>query len=88
MPCEWAGGKVAADFLGRSRDFVEDRALPWQPKPEPGRVRYRMLFSGPHKRSRREYYMADVRNLLIDPPRQRSSSIEYAPRFHREGTAA
>jgi len=54
----------------------------------PGLVRYRFLYSGPNKRSRREYYMEDVRALLTDPSRKRGPSFGFTPKFHREGTAA
>jgi hypothetical protein len=59
----WLGGKNAGAYLGYSRDWVEVRALPWQPHPIDGRVRYRkMRGSGDRK-----YFRPDLDLFLEDP---------------------
>lgn len=83
MKREWAGCKDAADYLGVSRDYIEDRATPWPAPAVLGLVRFRLLRSGPGKKPRRRYGMEDVRALLFDPPRAHAPRIEFGPRFHQ-----
>jgi hypothetical protein len=61
----WLCGESAGEYLDCSRDFVEQRAVPW-PKDDsliPGKARY-LLFG---KKEERRYYRPDLDNLLVRP---------------------
>lgn len=57
---QWFGGKDAGAYLGYSRDWVEVRALKWEDKPVPGKIRYKTV-KGPGDR---KYCRADLDAFL------------------------
>jgi hypothetical protein len=59
--CMWLGGKDAGIYLGRSRDWVEIRAIPWSDEPVPGRIRYGLdADNGGHR-----YYVPDLDAMVL-----------------------
>lgn len=59
----WLGGRDAGAYLGYSRDWVEIRAIKWQPEHVPGRVRYKKN----RQNGDRKYYVPDLEWFLESP---------------------
>ncbi len=65
----WLGGKDAGIYLGKSRDWIEVRAIPWQDDPIPGKIRYGV----DRDNLERRYAVADLDAMVICPgPGKRS----------------
>jgi hypothetical protein len=56
----WLGSKEAGRYLGFSADWVEVRAIPWQPEYVEGRIRYKTSKTD----GRRRYYVRDLEGQL------------------------
>jgi hypothetical protein len=56
----WLGGRDAGAYLGYSRDWVEIRAIKWQPDHVPGRIRYKKN----KENGDRKYYVPDLDSFL------------------------
>lgn len=61
----WLGGRDAGIYVGRSRDWVEIRALAWQDEWIRGRIRYQLDVDSGDRR----YFVEDL-DLLQEPPRK------------------
>lgn len=61
----WLGGRDAGIYCGRSRDWVEIRALAWEDEPVRGRIRFQLDVDSGDRR----YFVADL-DLLQEPPRK------------------
>lgn len=77
----WLGGKDAGLYIGCSRDYVEQRALPWRDDYVPFKVRFKMLVGDPVGQPTRKYYRPDLDALLVVP--KTPSRGTYRPRFRR-----
>jgi hypothetical protein len=77
----WLGGKEAGMYIGFSRDYVEDRAVPWRDHHVPYKVRYRHVIGDEGGQPTRRYYRPDLDALLVSP--QSPSRGSYSPRFHK-----
>ena|ERR1035441_9353278 len=62
----WLGAKDAGAYVGRSPDWVEDRALEWplDEKPIQGRIRFQWLRDRPNDRGTRRFYRPDIDRFL------------------------
>jgi hypothetical protein len=58
----WLGGKDAGAYVGRSRDWAETCATPWDDEPVPGRIRYK------YEGADRRYYRPDLDAKLTLKP--------------------
>jgi len=58
----WLGGKDASIYVGKSREWIEIKALEWplDDKPFQGRIRYQWLRDKPNGLGVRRYYRADL----------------------------
>lgn len=61
----WLGGRDSGIYIGRSRDWVEIRALAWQDSPARGRIRYMVDVTTGDRR----YFVEDLDHMQ-EPPRQ------------------
>ena len=66
-------GQSAGDHLDCSRDYIEERAVPWIEGADPivGKVRYKWF----GKKRERRYFVPDLDNLLEVP------HVGFAPKF-------
>jgi len=67
-PRLWMSGKDAALFVGRSRDSIEKRAVPWTPEYVPKKIRYVHLQMDKGGEIERRYYKPDLDGWLMVPP--------------------
>jgi hypothetical protein len=65
----WLGGRDAGIYLGKSRDWVEVRALPWQDDPIPGKIRYGV----DRDNLERRYFVADLDSMVVRPGQGKQS---------------
>jgi len=77
----WLGGKEAGMYIGFSRDYVEDRAVPWQDDLIPFKVRFKHVIGNEGAEPVRRYYRPDLDALLVNP--QTPSRGAYRPRFNK-----
>jgi hypothetical protein len=68
-------------YLGFSRDYIEDRAIPWQEDYLPFKVRYKHAIGEPGGQPTRRYYRPDLDALLASP--KTPSRGVYRPRFQK-----
>ena len=64
----WLGGRDAGIYVGRSRDWIEIRALAWQDDWARGRIRYQLDVDSGDRR----YSVVDL-DLLQEPPRKHNA---------------
>jgi hypothetical protein len=71
----WLGGEDAGRYLGHCRDWIEDRALEWQPHPVAGKIRFKFdRPSGKAKKGKpgikgkklRRYIVADLEPMNVE----------------------
>ena len=79
----WLGGKDASIYVGKSREWIEIKALEWplNDKPVPGRIRYQWLRDQPSELGVRRYYRADldaIRHWSADVTRGRPARSRQA----------
>lgn len=67
----WLGGEDAGRYLGHCRDWIEERALEWQPTPVAGKIRFK--FDRPTKKGSgikgkklRRYVVADLEPMNLN----------------------
>jgi hypothetical protein len=63
--CRWFSLSTAAKYLDVSEDTVNRRGIPWQEKPAPGRLRWKLLKLGEGTRMERRYFRDDLDTLLV-----------------------
>jgi hypothetical protein len=61
--------KQAAQYLVVSASTIERRSIPWQPDPQPGKIRTRWLILKEGGKELPRYYGPDVVALLSERPR-------------------
>lgn len=67
-PRVWLGGKDAGLYIGRSRDAVEKRAIPWRDEYVEKKVRYKLLQMDADGETERRYFKPDLDKWLLIPP--------------------
>lgn len=67
-PRVWLGGKDAGLYIGRSRDAVEKRAIPWCEQYVDKKVRYKLLQMDTGGEAERRYFKPDLDKWLLIPP--------------------
>lgn len=67
-PRLWMSGKDAGLFVGRSRDAVEKRAVPWVEEYIPKKIRYKFQQMDEGGEIERRYYKPDLEGWLSIPP--------------------
>jgi len=87
-PRVWLSGKDAGLYIGRSRDAVEKRAVPWQDDYVPKKIRYKLLQMDEGGEAERRYFKFDFDHWLVVPPggttAERSSQV-YTDATNRSG---
>lgn len=63
--CQWFSLSSAAKYLDVSEDTVNRRGIPWQDKPVPGKLRWKLLKLGEGTRMERRYFRDDLDGLLV-----------------------
>ena len=79
----WLGGKDAGEYLGVSRDFVEERAVAWVDEPVPGMLRYKHMVTKSNGEPIRRYFVPDLDALLHVPRSSSRSRPRFSPRFSK-----
>lgn len=73
----WLSGSQAAAYIGRSRDSIEKRALPWQDEYVEKRVRWVWSELDVDGEVERRYYKPDLDKLFKLPPGSRSKILPF-----------
>ena len=61
----WLCASNAAESIDVSPDTIHRRALVWQDKAVPGKIRFKLLKLGPDTRMERRYYRPDLESWLL-----------------------
>jgi len=79
----WLSGKEAGEYIGMSRDYVEDRAVPWPDDDSyvPFKVRYRFIVGQKGAVPVRRYFRPDLDALMVKPSTIRRGPVALRPRF-------
>ena len=79
----WLSGKEAGEYIGMSRDYVEDRAVPWPDDDAnvPYKVRYQYIVGKKGADPVRRYYRPDLDALIVKPSALRRGPVTLRPRL-------
>ena len=78
----WLSVKEAARKLAVSSDTIERRAIPWQDKLEPHKVRFKMLALDKGSEPTRRYFESDLEAMVFEPNRlPMESKRRLVPKF-------
>ena len=81
----WLSGKEAGEYIGMSRDYVEDRAVAWPDDDAyvPYKVRYQFIVGKKGADPVRRYYRPDLDALMVKPStiRRTASPLTLRPRL-------
>ena len=79
----WLSGKEAGAYIGMSRDYIEDRAVPWPDDDThvPYKVRYQFIVGGKGAVPVRRYYRPDLDALMAKPSMIHRGPVTLRPRF-------
>lgn len=82
----WLSGKEAGEYIEMSRDYVEDRAVPWPDDDAyvPYKVRYQYIVGKKGADPVRRYYRPDLDALIVKPSALRRGPVTLRPLQFRQ----